>query len=62
MTPAARGYVAGAAGGEDTMRANREAFDRWRLLPRMLREALRLRVAAAFLAEARRCVWVWVAI
>jgi len=37
MTPQARGYVGGAAGGEDTMRANREAFDRWRLLPRMLR-------------------------
>jgi len=37
MTPAARGYVEGGAGGEDTMRANREAFDRWRLLPRMLR-------------------------
>jgi lactate 2-monooxygenase len=37
MTPQARGYVGGAAGGEDTMRANREAFDRWRILPRMLR-------------------------
>ena len=37
MTPQAKGYVGGAAGGEDTMRANREAFDRWRLLPRMLR-------------------------
>ncbi len=29
-------YVAGAAGGEDTMRANREAFTRWRLRPRVL--------------------------
>src|SRR3954452_6418967 len=37
MTPGAVGYVSGGAGGEDTMRANREAFDRWRLLPRMLR-------------------------
>lgn len=36
MTPGAVGYVAGGAGGEDTMRANREAFDRWRLVPRML--------------------------
>ena len=36
MTPEAWGYVAGGAGGEDTVRANREAFDRWRLLPRML--------------------------
>ena len=37
MTPGAVGYVAGGAGGEDTMRANREAFDRWRLIPRMLK-------------------------
>lgn len=37
MTPQARGYVAGGAGGEETMRANREAFDHWRLLPRMLK-------------------------
>jgi isopentenyl diphosphate isomerase/L-lactate dehydrogenase-like FMN-dependent dehydrogenase len=37
MTPQARGYVGGGAGGEETMRANREALDRWRLLPRMLR-------------------------
>lgn len=32
-------YVAGGAGGEATMKANREAFDRWRLRPRMLRGA-----------------------
>lgn len=37
MTPQARGYVGGGCGGEETMRANREAFDRWRILPRMLR-------------------------
>lgn len=30
-------YVAGGAGGEDTMRANREAFYKWRIVPRMLR-------------------------
>jgi lactate 2-monooxygenase len=30
------GYVAGSAGSEDTMRANREAFRRWRIVPRML--------------------------
>jgi lactate 2-monooxygenase len=29
-------YVAGGAGGGDTMRANREAFYRWRIRPRML--------------------------
>jgi isopentenyl diphosphate isomerase/L-lactate dehydrogenase-like FMN-dependent dehydrogenase len=37
MSPGAVGYVAGGAGGEDTMAANRAAFDRWRLVPRMLR-------------------------
>jgi isopentenyl diphosphate isomerase/L-lactate dehydrogenase-like FMN-dependent dehydrogenase len=31
------GYVAGGAGLEDTMRANRAAFERWRIVPRMLR-------------------------
>ena len=36
MDPGAVGYVSGGAGGEDTMRANREAFDRWRVVPRML--------------------------
>ena len=29
-------YVAGSAGGEATARANRDAFDRWRVVPRML--------------------------
>ncbi len=32
------GYVAGGAGAEDTMRANLDAFRRWRLVPRMLRD------------------------
>jgi isopentenyl diphosphate isomerase/L-lactate dehydrogenase-like FMN-dependent dehydrogenase len=32
-------YVAGGAGSGSTVRANREAFDRWRIVPRMLREA-----------------------
>jgi len=30
-------YVAGGAGAEETMRSNREAFGRWRIAPRMLR-------------------------
>ena len=29
-------YIAGGAGGESTYRANREAFERWRIRPRML--------------------------
>jgi lactate 2-monooxygenase len=37
MTPEAADYVAGGAGGEETLRANREAFDRWRIVPRLLR-------------------------
>lgn len=41
MTPEAVGYVAGGASGEDTMRANREAFDHWRIVPRMLRGVAR---------------------
>src|SRR5437660_12844458 len=30
-------YLAGGAGAEETMRANREAFYRWRIVPRYLR-------------------------
>jgi lactate 2-monooxygenase len=33
-----RGYIEGSAGLGETMRANREAFDHWRLRPRMLRD------------------------
>ena len=35
-TPGAFGYIAGGAGAESTMRANLDAFERWRLRPRML--------------------------
>lgn len=38
LTPEAFGYVAGGASSEDTMTANREAFRRWRIVPRMLRK------------------------
>jgi lactate 2-monooxygenase len=38
LAPRAYDYVAGGAGGEQTMRANREAFYRWRIVPRMLRD------------------------
>jgi isopentenyl diphosphate isomerase/L-lactate dehydrogenase-like FMN-dependent dehydrogenase len=38
MTPQARGYVEGGAGAGYTMRANRQAFDRWRIVPRMLND------------------------
>jgi lactate 2-monooxygenase len=39
MEPRAAAYVYGGAGSEDTMRANLEAFRRWRLVPRMMRAA-----------------------
>ncbi|NKQ54166.1 alpha-hydroxy-acid oxidizing protein [Amycolatopsis sp. K13G38] len=39
LTPQALGYVAGGAGSGATMRANREAFDRWKIVPRMLTDA-----------------------
>lgn len=38
LRPEAWDYVAGGAGSEDTVRANREAFRRWRIVPRMLRD------------------------
>jgi isopentenyl diphosphate isomerase/L-lactate dehydrogenase-like FMN-dependent dehydrogenase len=38
LDPEAFGYVAGGAGAEGTMRANRAAFDHWRIVPRMLRD------------------------
>jgi lactate 2-monooxygenase len=34
-------YVAGGAGCEDTVRANRDAFLRWRIVPRFLRDVSR---------------------
>jgi isopentenyl diphosphate isomerase/L-lactate dehydrogenase-like FMN-dependent dehydrogenase len=37
LEPAAFDYLAGGAGAEETMRANLEAFRRWRIVPRMLR-------------------------
>ncbi len=33
-----RGYIQGGAGRGHTIRANREAFDEWRIVPRMLKD------------------------
>jgi isopentenyl diphosphate isomerase/L-lactate dehydrogenase-like FMN-dependent dehydrogenase len=58
LDPSAFGYIAGGAGSEQTMRANREAFERRRLRPHMLAgnverdlsvEVLGTRSAAPFL-------------
>jgi isopentenyl diphosphate isomerase/L-lactate dehydrogenase-like FMN-dependent dehydrogenase len=38
LPPAAYGYLSGNAGSGATGAANRAAFDRWRLVPRMLRD------------------------
>jgi isopentenyl diphosphate isomerase/L-lactate dehydrogenase-like FMN-dependent dehydrogenase len=36
LDPGAFGYIAGGAGAESTVRANLDAFERWRIRPRML--------------------------
>ncbi len=38
MTPEAWAYVAGGAGRESTMDTNRAAFEKWRIVPRVLRD------------------------
>ncbi|NHN58479.1 MULTISPECIES: alpha-hydroxy-acid oxidizing protein [Halorussus] len=38
LSEEAYAYVVGSAGGEDTADRNREAFRRWRIVPRMLRD------------------------
>ena len=38
MSPEGFAYVAGGAGSESTLRANRAAFERWRIVPRVLRD------------------------
>ena len=38
MSPEGFAYVAGGAGTEETMRENRAAFERWRIVPRVLRD------------------------
>src|SRR6516165_3698435 len=38
LKPEAFSYIAGGAGGEATMRANRAGFDHWRIVPRFLRD------------------------
>jgi isopentenyl diphosphate isomerase/L-lactate dehydrogenase-like FMN-dependent dehydrogenase len=38
LSPEAYDYVAGGAGAEETLRANREAFRRWKIVPQFLRD------------------------
>jgi lactate 2-monooxygenase len=51
LTAEAYDYVAGGAGGEDTMRANRAAFRRWRIVPRMLRNVSRRDLSVELLGQ-----------
>ncbi|MBP2472603.1 isopentenyl diphosphate isomerase/L-lactate dehydrogenase-like FMN-dependent dehydrogenase [Crossiella equi] len=51
LDPGPFGYVAGGAGAGATMRANREAFDRWRIVPRMLRDATQRDLRVTVLGE-----------
>jgi lactate 2-monooxygenase len=46
------GYVSGGAGSGATLRANREAFDRWRIVPRMLTGATQRELATTVLGTA----------
>ena len=41
LAPPAWDYLAGGAGGERTMKANLDAFSRWQIVPRMLRDISR---------------------
>lgn len=43
LAPMAYDYIAGGAGAEETVRANRSAFARWRLLPRVLIDVSKVR-------------------
>jgi len=55
LTPRAYDYVAGGAGGEDTVRANREAFYRWRIVPRMLRDVAKRDLSVELLGSRLPC-------
>src|SRR5260370_42293519 len=45
LSPRAYDYVAGGAGGEDTVRANRESLYRWQIMPRIPAEVAKRRLS-----------------
>ncbi|MBV6441206.1 MAG: Lactate 2-monooxygenase [Saprospiraceae bacterium] len=51
MSPEAFAYIAGGAGLERTMAANRNGFERWRIVPRMLRNVEHRDVSIDFLGK-----------
>ena len=50
LTPQAYDYITGSASGERTARANLEAFDHWRIVPRMLRDVSQRDLSVELLA------------
>src|SRR5665213_507108 len=52
MSAEAYGYVAGGAGSERTMRANLEAFEDWKIVPRMLRDVASRDLSSSLLGTA----------
>ncbi len=52
LSPEAFGYVAGGAGAERTMQANLQAFERWKIVPRMLRDVSERTLATSVLGTA----------
>ena len=44
-------YVTGGVGGERTMRANRDGFRQWRIVPRILRDVSVRRLRTELLSE-----------
>ena len=54
MEPRAAAYVAAGAGTEDTMRENLEAFRRWRIVPRMLRDVAERELSVTVLGSELR--------
>ncbi|UFQ20402.1 alpha-hydroxy-acid oxidizing protein [Streptomyces huasconensis] len=51
LDPATHGFLAGNAGTGATGRANREAFDRWRVVPRVLRGVTRRDLSVSLLGR-----------
>jgi lactate 2-monooxygenase len=52
MDPKAANYVFAGAGAEHTMRANRDAFERYRIVPRMLRDVAERNLSTTVLGTA----------
>jgi lactate 2-monooxygenase len=52
LSPEAFGYVAGAAGAELTVSANQRAFERWEIVPRMLRDVSQRDLSVSVLGTA----------